>query len=251
MPILYRHIRLDTNKPFYIGIGRNIKRAYAVSGRNAEWKSVRDITPIEVEIIFEHDDWNVLCEKEKEFIQIYGRENLGTGTLVNKTSGGSSGNLNIIITEERRQSLKNAANKRFENIEERRKISNSLKGRFGGDKNPFYGKTHTEENKKKFSRKGSKHSTKTRKLMSEIRKGVQNHFYGKTHNSESLEKMKNYHSNRPTETLKKMSESQKKLRWVKNGNECKRIHMDELNSYISNGWERGKIQLNTKCNGEN
>ena len=36
MKVLYRHIRLDKNEPFYIGIG-NIKRAYNKSERNDIW----------------------------------------------------------------------------------------------------------------------------------------------------------------------------------------------------------------------
>ena len=234
MPILYRHIRLDTNTPFYIGIGRNKNRAYTANGRNVEWKSIYNLTPIDVEIIFEHNDWSVICKKEKEFISMYGRQDLNEGTLVNKTSGGSTGTPNRLVT-----------------VEERIKISNSLKGRFCGVNNPFYGKTHTNENKQKFSRKGSNHSDETKKLMSKSRTGFDNAFYGKNHTQESLIKMKNYQNNRSKETLKKMSESQSTLRWVKRGNECKRINIDELNSYISNGWNRGQIRVNTKHNGEN
>ena len=87
--------------------------------------------------------------------------------------------------------------------------------------------------------------------MSKSRTGFDNAFYGKNNTQESLIKMKNYQNNRSKETLKKMSESQSKLRWVKRGNECKRINIDELNSYISNGWNRGQIRVNTKHNGEN
>ena len=234
MPIVYRHIRLDTNEPFYIGIGRSKKRAYVITGRSAEWNSIYNLTPIEVEIIFQHDDWTVICQKEMEFIKIYGRQDLNEGTLVNKTSGGSTGTRNRLVT-----------------IEERIRISNSLKGRFCGVNNPFYGKTHTEENKKRFSRKGKKHSNETKKMMSKSRTGFHNAFYGKRHTQESLTKMKIYQNNRSQETLIKMSESQTKLRWVKRGNECKRIHIDELNSYISNGWNRGRISVNTKYDGEN
>jgi hypothetical protein len=233
VPILYRHIRLDTNKPFYIGIGRNIRRAYTVSGRSAEWKSIYESTDIEIEILFVHDDWKVICEKEKEFIAIHGRQDLNEGSLVNKTSGGSTGTPNRLVTNE-----------------EKMKISNALKGRFCGNKNPFYGKTHTEESKKKFSRKGSTHSIETKLSMSQLRTGSRNSFYGKTHRDESLAKMKYYHNNRPNETLIKMSESQTKLRWVKRGTDCKRIHMNELNSYVSDGWERGRLRLNTKHTGE-
>lgn len=250
MAVLYRHIRLDTNEPFYIGIGRQRRRAYTTSGRSKEWRDIYNKTPIEVEILCEHDDWQFLCDKEKEFILLYGRIDLGTGMLVNKTAGGSSGNLNMVITDQRRQSLRVAAKCRFANIEERTKISNTLKGRFTGIENPFYGKTHTDENKRKFSRKGATHSTHTKKMMSETRVGSKNHFYGKTHSDDTLEKMKRYHNNRSESTLKKMSESQKNLRWVKRDGECLRIHSHELKQYIDNGWERGMIRKNTKHTGE-
>ena len=38
------------------------------------------------------------------------------------------------------------------NLKIRKKISNSLKGRFSGDKNPFFGKKHTEETREKIRR---------------------------------------------------------------------------------------------------
>lgn len=250
MPVLYRHIRTDTNEVFYIGIGRNKDRAYKVSGRSLEWKKIYNVSSIEVEIIFEHSNWDFICEKEKEFIAMYGRFDLKEGTLVNKTSGGSTGTPNTIVSIETRNKLKLSGKKRFQNIEERIKISNSLKGRFSGEKNPFFGKTHTKENKIKFSRKGSSHTEQTKKIMSETHTGLKNSFYGKKHSSDTISKMKKYHNNRTIETLKKMSESQKKLRWVKRGIECKRIHIDELNTYISNGWERGQIRSNTKYTGD-
>jgi len=60
-----------------------------------------------------------------------------------------------------------------------------------GEKNPFYGKHHTETTKKKISeaKKGKHHSLKTRKKMSESHKGEKNSFYGKTHTKESRKKM--------------------------------------------------------------
>jgi hypothetical protein len=227
VPILYRHIRLDTNQPFYIGIGRNITRAYTVSGRSAEWKSIYESTDIEIEILFVHDDWEVICEKEKEFIAIHGRQDLNEGSLVNKTSGGSTGTPNRLVT-----------------YEEKMKISNALKGRFCGNKNPFYGKTHTEENKKKFSRKGSKHSIETKLLMSESRTGSKNIFYGKKHSEETIVKMSYSHKNITDDTRKKMKRSQEMMRWVKNGSNSKRIHVDELDTYLMNGWSRGRILSN-------
>ena len=34
MAVLYRHIRIDKNEPFYIGIGDKENRAYSHKGRN-------------------------------------------------------------------------------------------------------------------------------------------------------------------------------------------------------------------------
>jgi group I intron endonuclease len=52
------------------------------------------------------------------------------------------------------------------------KMSESRKGKFQGNNNPFYGKHHTEEAKDKIrqSRLGTSHSEETKKKMSETRK---------------------------------------------------------------------------------
>ena len=42
----------------------------------------------EVEILIDNIDWKFACEKEKEFIKLYGRKDLKKGTLVNLTDGG-------------------------------------------------------------------------------------------------------------------------------------------------------------------
>jgi hypothetical protein len=86
--IVYRHIRLDTNVPFYIGIGGTIGRAYSKQSRNPHWINITNKTAYRVEILFEELSWNDACEKEKELIRLYGRIDLGTGILVNMTAGG-------------------------------------------------------------------------------------------------------------------------------------------------------------------
>lgn len=63
MPYLYRHIRIDKNEPFYIGLGmesyinnthkRLYKRAYNKHERNGIWNSIVAKTEYEIEIIFE------------------------------------------------------------------------------------------------------------------------------------------------------------------------------------------------------
>lgn len=90
MAYLYRHIRLDKNEPFYIGIGNDINynRAYNKKRRSFSWKDIAYHNIYEVEILLDNLTWEEACEKEKEFIKLYGRRDLKTGILVNMTDGG-------------------------------------------------------------------------------------------------------------------------------------------------------------------
>lgn len=90
---VYRHIRKDANVPFYIGIGtsefeRPYQRAFSKLGRNKYWKRIVEKTSYEVEIIFDNISDQEAISKEIEFIKLYGRVNLRTGTLCNLTDGG-------------------------------------------------------------------------------------------------------------------------------------------------------------------
>lgn len=99
---LYRHIRLDTNQVFYIGIGKKLSnfkqlkteyyRAFSKKGRNAIWYRIVNKTDYRVEILFESQDNQFIKEKEIEFIKLYGRIDNNTGTLCNFTDGGDGCN---------------------------------------------------------------------------------------------------------------------------------------------------------------
>jgi hypothetical protein len=102
--IVYRHIRLDTNEPFYIGIGVSEKRAYSKNSRNRFWRSIVRKTDYKVDILIEDLSWEEACEKEKEFISLYGRRNLGTGVLCNLTDGGE-GRTGCKHTEEAKKQM--------------------------------------------------------------------------------------------------------------------------------------------------
>lgn len=144
---MYRHVRLDTNVPFYIGIGckkgfyethlQEYKRAYDSYHRSRFWKQVIDKTDYKVEIIFETDTLEKVYIKEIEFIELYGRRNFNTGTLVNLTDGG------VGVT------------RRPDEIN--KSISDKLKG-----------KKFTQEHKDKIGAKskGRQFSEETRKRMS-------------------------------------------------------------------------------------
>lgn len=98
---LYRHVRPDKNEVFYVGIGAKAKhfskdteyfRAYSDYGRNHIWKGiVKRNSNYEVEILFESDDRNFIKEREIEFISLYGRIDLKTGSLANLHKGGIGG----------------------------------------------------------------------------------------------------------------------------------------------------------------
>jgi hypothetical protein len=106
MAYLYRHIRLDKNEPFYIGISAsdNLKRAYDVKPlrRNRIFNGIVAKTECEVEILFDDLTWEQACEKEKEFIKLYGRKDLQTGILANMSDGGE-GTFGAIVTDKQRK----------------------------------------------------------------------------------------------------------------------------------------------------
>jgi len=91
MAYVYRHIRKDKNQPFYIGIGNDsngkYSRAFDMRGRNKIWHRIQKISDYEVEILFDKLSWEDACEKEKEFIKLYGRK-IDGGILANLTFGG-------------------------------------------------------------------------------------------------------------------------------------------------------------------
>jgi hypothetical protein len=133
---LYRHIRLDTNEVFYIGLGTKCKdnshsvtyaRAYTRHERNPIWKNITYKTKYKVEILLESDNYEFIKEKEVEFVQLYGRKDLGLGTLVNMTNGGD-GMLGHIFSEKHRKNLSNARKGMKLSDYTKRKQSESKKG---------------------------------------------------------------------------------------------------------------------------
>jgi group I intron endonuclease len=187
---LYRHIRLDTNKPFYIGIGTKpkkfsshfseYKRAYAKKSRNSHWKNIVGKVGYKVEIIMESDNKDLVIENEKYFIALYGRKDLGTGILVNMTAGGEG---TFEIAEETRNKISKGRKGRKHTEETRKKMSESRKGEnhpmygrtgersscYGrtGERHPMYGKTG-EKNPNSIPIKGINNTTKEERIFSSI-----------------------------------------------------------------------------------
>lgn len=129
MAYVYRHIRLDKNVPFYIGISeKDIYRATITSCRNPIWKAIAKKTEYDVEILLDGLSWEEACEKEKEFIKLYGRIDLKTGTLANLTDGGEGtlGRKYAPTKEHRKNLSKSAIGKKMSN-EARIKMSRKKK----------------------------------------------------------------------------------------------------------------------------
>lgn len=169
MAYVYRHIRLDTNKVFYIGIGNDLKyqRSKSKYNRNRYWHNIVNKTPIRIDVLFDEISYEEAKSKEIEFISLYGRIDFGVGTLVNMTDGGE-GCLGMVVRDDVRIKISHKNKGRKVSQETRDKISLARKG--------F---KHTDEVKRKIGefKKGKKLpprkpvSEETRKKMSDGRKG--------------------------------------------------------------------------------
>lgn len=119
---LYRHIRLDTNQVFYVGIGKKrslsyfktheseYERAFATGNHTKYWHNIVEKAGYKVDIMFETTDSEEVKRKEIEFIALYGRKDLGKGSLVNFTDGGE-GTFNP--TERHRRAMAENGRKQF------------------------------------------------------------------------------------------------------------------------------------------
>ena len=147
---VYKHIRLDKNEPFYIGIGnkKNYARAYQNNPvrRNEIWNNIFNKTKILIEIVYSNLDKGEASKREQELIKLYGRKNLNTGTLCNLTDGGDV--------------IWNC--KRSEETKEKLRLGKL------GEKNPQFGKKQSTEMvlKRSVSLTGQKRSDEVKMKMS-------------------------------------------------------------------------------------
>jgi len=143
------------------------------------------------------ENWQNACEKEKYYIKFL---NTKTPHGYNLTDGGD-GNSEI-----------GGWNKGVSPSEEiRERISDTLKEYFKNNSNPFKGKFHSEESRKKISKsckkamtverregisriqKGRKASDETKRKMSAAMVGEKNHHYGKKFSEEHRKRLPDIH----------------------------------------------------------
>jgi hypothetical protein len=165
----YAYLRED-GTPYYIGKGKG-KRAYV--------RNRKDIKP-------PHDNSRIIILKqnlieeeafkhEMYMIEVFGRKDLGTGILRNKTNGGD-GCSGAVRSEECR-----------------RKLSLSKKGN-----QLWLGRTHSEETKRKIGEvhKGKTLSEETKRKISEAKRGTSPPNKGKKMSLEQRQKISEAHKKR-------------------------------------------------------
>jgi hypothetical protein len=264
MGYVYRHIRLDTNEVFYIGIGSDTNgkhhRAYDVKKRTSYWKNIVNKHGYKVEIIEDNLEFDVCKEKEIYWIAFYGRIDLNEGTLVNMTNGGD-GTLGYKHSREHLEKISKLLKGRIFSEETKQKMSKARKGSTVSEetkqklKIANTGKKHTEESKKKIreGHTGKKFSTEHIHNMSLSRLGTKysderrqkmkfEGMYGKKHSDESKKKMSERQLGKvySDETKKKMSDSKMGEKNVWYG----KTHNESSKEKISDAL-RGKIKSTT------
>lgn len=179
----YAYLREDRT-PYYIGKGQK-RRIYQQSGKPC------NVPKDESRIVFlkqnltEEEAFN----HEKYMIAVFGRKDIGTGILRNKTNGGD-GASGVVRSEETKQKLSKALKGRIFTEEHRKNIGKTSEGR-----------KHTEETRRKMCEKrkgnkpalGMKHSEEYKDRLKKEMLGKGNHFYGKTHTKEVREKLSSIH----------------------------------------------------------
>jgi hypothetical protein len=170
MAYVYRHIRLDKNEPFYIGIGSDEKfsRAHSKHQRNKKWYNIIAKTDYKVQVVLMDISLEEAKEKEVEFIKLYGRSDKSEGTLCNLTDGGE-GNPGRIVSDEwrKKQSMKIKGRKMSEEFKQKRREYMT------GRKMPEECRqNHIERMRTSHPMRGKKMSDEARKNISEGHKGI-------------------------------------------------------------------------------
>jgi hypothetical protein len=213
----YAYLREDKT-PYYIGKGKE-DRIYSKQKNIKPPKDKSRILLLKQNLTEEE-----AFKHEIYMISVFGRKDLGTGILHNRTNGGE-GVSGLSHSEESRRKMSEAGKGKTVSEETRRKISEGHKG-----------KTVSEETKRKMSeaskgntaRLGHTVSEETRKKISEANKGH-------TVSEETRKKLSEVNKDPSEETRRKIGDARKGKKWWNDG--CGNIkYMIEC---PGNGWKPG------------
>ena len=190
----YAYLREDRT-PYYIGKGTR-NRIYSTHRKGAKPPKDKSRTIFLKQNLTEAEAFR----HEIYMINVFGRKDLGTGILINKTDGGE-GASGAIRSDETRKKMSDANKNPSE--ETRRNMSEAQKGR-----------TRSEETRRKISEKlkGKPRSKEIKKKMSETQKG---HIVSEETRIKISEKLKGKPLSE--ETKRKMSRVRKGIKWWNDG----------------------------------
>ena len=237
----YAYLREDRT-PYYIGKGTR-SRIYSTNRRVHPPKDKSKIIYLKQNLTEEE-----AFRHEIYMIDVFGRIDLGTGILHNRTDGGD-GTSGSLRSDEARKRMSDAHKGENHHMygkthseETRRKIGEGNKNKILTEETKKRmsesqkGRTCSEETRIKLSEANKNPSEETRRKISEAQKGEKNHNYGKTASEESRKKMSDAHKNPSEETRRKLSVASKGKKWWNDG--CGNCKM--MIECPGDGWKPGR-----------
>lgn len=171
----YAYLRKDRT-PYYVGKGK--KRYGKYYSRTTAFHENISIPPKERILILKEFELEFDAYKHEIYmISVFGRKDLGTGILHNRTSGGdghadmsdyvrkkcSEIHKGKVLSEETKQKISSTRKKRGYKCSEEQKQKYSKM--YSGEGNPNYGKKHSQETLKKISEGTRGKNTKIRQYI--------------------------------------------------------------------------------------
>ena len=235
----YAYLREDRT-PYYIGKGNGDrvyrKRSKGINAPKDKNRIIKLKQNLTEEEAFRHEIY---------MIAVFGRKDLGTGIIHNKTNGGE-GVSGYTHTEETKKKISEIGKGRECKQETRKKLSEASKGKSiseetkrkmsevkKGENNPNYGKEMSEEHKQKISEANTGNSSCA------WNKGKQM----KSFSEEHKKKMSEYAKNRSEEHKEKLKESAKGRMPPTKGKKMTEEHKRKIGEANKRRWEERKNKL--------